>query len=115
MEKESTLFTVLQRIPDPRIERTKKHRLVDIFVIAICATICGAETWEEIAEFGESKQTWFRSFLDLPHGIASHDTFRRVFLLVNPKQFQSVFLEWVQAIAKLTKGEVIAIKRGKNG
>lgn len=109
MKKEQTLFTVLQKIPDPRIERTKKHLLVDIFVIAVCATICGAETWEEIAEFGEAKQIWFKSFLSLPHSIPSHDTFRRVFLLVEPKQFQESFLEWIRAVAKLTKGEVVAI------
>ena len=76
-----SLFDRLQRIPDPRIERTKRHLLVDILVIAICASICGAESWEEIAEFGRAKQEWFSRFLALPHGIASHDTFRRVFML----------------------------------
>jgi predicted transposase YbfD/YdcC len=109
MKREQTLFTVLQKIPDPRIERTKKHLLVDIFIIAICATICGAETWEEIAEFGTAKKEWFKTFLQLPNEIPSHDTFRRVFLLVNPKHFQESFLEWIQSIAHLSKGEIIAI------
>lgn len=109
MKKEQTLFTVLQKIPDPRIERTKKHLLVDIFIIAICAVICGAETWEEIAEFGTAKKRWFRTFLSLPNEIPSHDTFRRVFLLVNPRHFQESFLEWIQSIAKLSQGEIVAI------
>jgi predicted transposase YbfD/YdcC len=111
MSKESavSLFDSLSLVPDPRRERTKRHQLVDILVIAVCATICAAETWEEIAEFGRAKETWFRKFLALPHGIPSHDTFRRVFLRLNPKQFQESFLVWVRSVVSLTGGELISI------
>ncbi len=80
--KATSLFDSLAHIPDPRIERTKRHLLVDILVITVCAVMCGAESWEEIAEFGRAKRAWFKTFLGLPNGIASDDTFRRVFLLL---------------------------------
>lgn len=104
-----SLFDSLDHVPDPRRERTKLHRLVDILVIAVCATICAAETWEEIAEFGQAKESWFKKFLALPNGIPSHDTFRRVFLLINPKKFQESFLVWVRELSRLTEGEIVAI------
>ena len=104
-----SLFDTLGQVPDPRMERTKLHQLVDILVIAVCATICGAETWEEIAECGRAKENWFKQFLALPNGIPAHDTFRRVFLLINPQKFQEAFLCWVRAVAKVTDGEVVAI------
>lgn len=107
--KAKSLFDSLQGIPDPRIERTKRHLLVDILVIAICAVICGAESWEEIAEFGRAKREWFAGFLALPNGIASHDTFRRVFLLLKAEEFERTFLEWVSAAVKLSKGAVVNI------
>jgi predicted transposase YbfD/YdcC len=104
-----SLFDSLQQIPDPRIERTKRHLLVDILVIAICASICGADSWEEIAEFGRAKQEWFSRFLELPNGIASHDTFRRVFLLLKAKEFERMFLEWVRGAVELSAGAVVNI------
>ena len=67
-----------QDLKDPRIDR-QLHKLIDILVIAICAVICGADTWEDVAAFGEAKQAWFEKFLELPNGIPSHDTFNRVF------------------------------------
>ena len=107
--KSLTLFETLASITDPRIERTKEHKLIDILVIAVCATICGAESWEEIAEFGRAKQEWFAGFLELPNGIASHDTFRRVFLLLKPSELQTSFLDWVQAAVRLTGGQLVNI------
>src|SRR3954469_10467222 len=104
-----SLFDSLDQVPDPRRERTRLHQLVDILVIAVCATICAAETWEEIAEFGQAKESWFRKFLALPNGIPSHDTFRRVFLRLNPKKFQEAFLVWVRSVAQMSAGEVVAI------
>ena len=104
-----SLFDSLSQVPDPRLDRTKLHQLADILVIAVCATICAAETWEEIAEFGRAKESWFRKFLALPNGIPSHDTFRRVFLLINPKKFQESFLVWMRSVAHLVGGEVVAI------
>ena len=104
-----SLFDTLEQVPDPRRERTKLHQLVDILVIAVCATICAAETWEEIEEFGQAKESWFKQFLALPNGIPSHDTFRRVFLRLNPKKFQESFMEWVRCVAQVSGGEVVAI------
>lgn len=74
--KGTTLFAHLSQIEDPRIERTKQHKLIDILVIAVCGTICGAEGFNEIEEFGEAKEEWLKQFLELPNGIPSHDTFR---------------------------------------
>jgi hypothetical protein len=104
-----SLFDTLSQVPDPRLHRTKLHQLVDILVIAVCATIRAAETWEEIAEFGQAKESWFKKFLALPNGIPSHDTFRRVFLRLNPQKLQEAFLWWVRGVAEVTDGEVVAI------
>lgn len=96
-------------LPDPRIERSKQHKLIDIVVIAICAVICGADDWVEVAMFGEAKEAWFRTFLELPNGIPSHDTFTRVFARLDPEAFRQRFLEWVQTVSRITGGQVIAI------
>ncbi len=96
-------------ITDPRIDRQKAHKLIDIIMVAICAVIAGADTWVDIEDFGKEKQSWFNTFLELPNGIPSHDTFGRVFSLIDPKQFQSSFSAWVQSVTILTKGSVIAI------
>jgi predicted transposase YbfD/YdcC len=108
----STPQTLLQHfsaLTDPRIERRKLHKLIDILAIAICATICGAETWEDLELFGNAKQQWFKSFLELEHGIPSHDTFRRVFARLDPEEFQHSFLNWVRSTFELTSGQVVAI------
>jgi predicted transposase YbfD/YdcC len=95
-------------LKDPRVERTKWHKLLDILVIAICAVICGADNWEEVALFGRSKQAWFKTFLELPRGIPSHDTFWRVFARLDPQQFQESFVNWIMAVSEVTQGQVIA-------
>ena len=97
------------RLEDPRIDRSKKHKLLDIITIAICGVICGADSWVDIAMFGESKEEWFKGFLELPNGIASHDTFGDVFSRLDPVQFQECFMEWVRAVNELTKGQLVAI------
>src|SRR3712207_2122129 len=99
-------FAVLQ---DPRVDRTKQHHLLDIIVIAICAVTCGADSWVEIEEFGAAKLTWFRTFLPLPNGIPSHDTFGRVFAALDPEQFQTCFLAWVQAAAAISDAQIVAL------
>lgn len=101
--------THFANLQDPRIERTKVHQLLDIITIAICAVICGADSWVEMEEFGNAKRTWFETFLLLPSGIPSHDTFGRVFARINPAQFQEAFLEWVQSVVSFSKGQVVAI------
>jgi predicted transposase YbfD/YdcC len=97
------------KIRDPRIDRTKRHKLLDILIIAICGVICGADSWVDIELFGKSKMEWLKTFLKLPNGIPSHDTFGRVFAALNPVEFENSFMEWVQAINQLTQGQVIAI------
>jgi predicted transposase YbfD/YdcC len=96
-------------INDPRVERSKRHNLVDIITIAICAVICGADTWEDIELFGDSKYKWFKEFLELPNGIPSHDTFSRLFARIDPQQFQNCFINWVKSINTLINGDIISI------
>ena len=96
-------------IEDPRIERGKLHNLIDIIAIAICAVICGADTWEDIELFGEAKHEWLKQFLELPNGIPSHDTFGRVFSIISPVEFQRSFLNWIKAISDSIEKEVVAI------
>ena len=105
----AVLRDYLEALDDPRIDRTKKHALIDILVIAICAAICGAKTWVDIEDFGKSKKEWFSSFLDLNHGIPSHDTFRRLFILLDPEKFLEVFMSWVKAITEGTDLEQLCI------
>ena len=95
-------------ITDPR-DLNKRHKFIDIITIAICAVVCGANSWEHIEVFGQSKLDWFKDFLDLPHGIPSHDTFGRVFAQIDPDEFQQSFMSWVKAICQLSNGQVIAV------
>jgi predicted transposase YbfD/YdcC len=83
--------------------------LLDIVVIAICAVICGADGWVDVEEFGKAKKEWLRTFLELPNGIPSHDTFGRVFAQLDPEQFQQSFINWVQAVSDILDGQVVAI------
>jgi predicted transposase YbfD/YdcC len=94
---------------DPRIDRTKLHELLNILVIALCAVIAGADNWEDVEEFGKARIEWFRTFLDLPNGIPSHDTFTRVFARLDPEQFQACFMRWMSAVSEVIGGQVIAI------
>lgn len=97
------------QLTDPRIDRQKLHALFDIVVITICAVICDADGWTEVVAFGKAHETWFRTFLKLPHGIPSHDTFGRVFSLLDAHQLQTCFVAWVGEIARLKVGSVVAI------
>ncbi len=111
MEKKpsSALSEHFARLEDPRIDRQKRHKLSDILVIAVCAVLCGAESFPAIEDFGYARYEWLKQFLELPGGIPSHDTFNRVFRLLDPVQFQACFLSWMQAVAAETQGEVVAI------
>src|SRR3954469_18211842 len=97
------LTTVFADLPDPRIETANKlHKLVDILVIATCAVIAGADGWEDIAEYGRSKEDFFRRFLELPNGIPSHDTFERVFAKLDPDAFADRFGRWMSELCAST-------------
>lgn len=101
--------TYFGAVPDPRVERAKRHHFLDILVIAVCGVICNADTWVDIEEFGKAKEPWFRSFLALPHGIPSHDTFGRVFARLDPEAFQRSFLAWAAALHEATGGKLVAL------
>ncbi|MGD9109234.1 MAG: ISAs1 family transposase [Gammaproteobacteria bacterium] len=96
-------------LSDPRMLKKTEHKLIDIIVVAICAVICGADKWTQIEEYGQINHEWFKRFLELPNGIPSHDTFRRVFSLVSASKFQRCFHSWIQEVFQITEGQVIAI------
>ena len=98
-----------QALEDPRIERTKKHLLLDILIIAVCTLLTGGEGCQAMELFGKSKRQWLHTFLALPHGIPSHDTFGRVFARLNPTRFQECFLSWTRAVAALTQGTLVSL------
>src|SRR4051812_11211758 len=99
-EKGLPLARYLAALPDPRIDRTRKHSLSDILIIALCATIAGADSWEEVHRFGQAKCDWLRTFLALPHSIPSHDTFNRVFARIHPKAFGKRVAEWIADVCE---------------
>ncbi|HEY9300265.1 MAG TPA: ISAs1 family transposase [Phormidium sp.] len=109
LKSKLTISDYFNDLDDPRVERTKRHQLIDIITIAILAVICGADGWVSIETYGQAKYQWLKGFLDLPNGIPSHDTFARVFARINPQQFQACFLNWIQSISQITQGEVVAI------
>jgi predicted transposase YbfD/YdcC len=96
-------------LPDPRVDRTKKHLLGDILVIAVCAVIAGADGFEEVETFGRAKEPWLRRFLALPNGIPSHDTFNRVFAALDRKAFAACFARWMAAVAGAVGLRAVAI------
>ena len=107
--RKKTLVEYFENLEDPRVERGKRHSLPDIITIAICAVICGTDSWVYVEMFGKSKEEWFRTFLDLPNGVPSHDTFGEVFSRLDPGRFQECFMEWSQGVAELLPGDVVAI------
>lgn len=96
-------------LPDPRRDHTRRHKLTDIVVMAICAVICGAEDYEAMAEYAQAREAWFRTFLELPGGIPAHDTFWRVFRALDAQQFERCFSQWTASLRRLFAGEVIAV------
>ena len=109
MQNDQSLFiSIFSQIKDPRVERNKDHKLIDIIALAVCASVCGADSWTGIECFGKAKEPWLRTFLGLENGIPSHDTIGRVFALLEPGVFQACFQQWVSALQHNIKG-VVAI------
>lgn len=106
----SSIIEHFSSLPDPRTKDHKKeHKLIDILFITIAAVICGAEDWNDIESYGEEKEEWLKTILELPSGIPSHDTFNRVFSLIDSGELQKCFIGWVQSVAKISEGQIISI------
>ena len=105
----SSLLNHCENLEDPRDHRARRHELRNVIFIALRAIAGGADSWPDVEMFGRSKREWFENLLDLPHGIPSHDTFRKVFSMLNPERFQECFSEWTATISEMTKCEVAAI------
>jgi predicted transposase YbfD/YdcC len=108
-EEQLTLMRCFAEVEDPRIGPAQLHNLEDILTIAICGVICGANDWVNIELFGQAKEAWLKTILELPNGIPSHDTFGRVFRAIDPEQFEQAFMKWIMSIQEVTEGEVVAI------
>ena len=108
-ENAASVMEYLSKIPDPRMQRARFYSLTDILMLSLCAIICGANDFVAIEEFGQVKEEWLTTFLDLPNGIPSNDTIGRVFAMLNPKTLEAMFRAWMRGVAELTSGEVVAI------
>ena len=104
-----SIIEYLQELPDPRVDRSKEHNLVDVLVIALCCLLCGGESFNDMEDFGYAKQDWFKTFLSLGNGIPSHDTFNRVFAALDPGQFLDCFLRWTQSLRQAVAQEIVAL------
>ncbi len=109
LRPKTTIEQHFSAIEDPRVERTKRHLLIDIITITLCAVIGGAETWSDIELYGQCKYKWFKKFLKLPNGIPSHDTFNRVFSRLESEELQECFVNWVKSISSLVSGEILIL------
>lgn len=104
-----SLLECFEDVPDPRVDRTKSHKLLDILVISICTILCCGESFNDMEEFGNAKHDWLKTFLELPNGIPTHDTFNRVFAALDPQHFLDSFLRWTQSLRKAIPGEIVAM------
>jgi len=104
-----SLIEHFKELNDPRVDRTKEHELIDILVIAICCLLCEGDTFNDMEDFGNAKQEWFKRFLKLPNGIPSHDTFNRVFCALDPKGFLECFVRWTQSLRQAVPQEIVAL------
>lgn len=110
MNLSETFLHYFETLKDPRLDNhSHRHNLHDILVIAILGTICGADGWTEISAFGQAKYDWLKTFLELPNGIPSHDTFGRVFSLLSAEEFETCFCNWIRSLSLDLNKEIIAI------
>jgi hypothetical protein len=106
---DASIISHFKDLKDPRIERAKKHHLIDIIVIALGSIMVGGEGFQDMELFGQRKRAWLEDVLDLFNGIPSHDPFGRVFARLDPKQFHQCFLSWTQSVSALTQGTVVSL------
>jgi len=104
-----SLLEHFKDLVDPRVNRTRDHELIDILIIAVCTLLCGGETFNDMEDFGKAKKDWFKTFLTLPNGIPSHDTFNRLFAALNPAEFLECFERWTQSLRQAVKREIVAL------
>ncbi len=109
MHPKLSLIEHFKNLPDPRVNRTKDHDLIDVLIIAICALLCAADSFNDMEDFGKAKQDWFKTFLGLRNGIPSHDTFNRVFAALDPEKFLECFLAWTQSVREAVGQEIVAL------
>ncbi len=105
----AVIIESFKNLEDPRVEYLCEHKLLDIIALTICAVVCGANSWTDVAAYGQEKEDWLRTFLELPHGIPSHDTIGNLFARLDPEQFRACFLDWVQAVNEITDHQIVAI------
>ena len=106
---ELSLIVHFQNLPDPRVARTREHRLIDLLVIAVCTLLCGGEGFNDMEDFGAAKHDWLKTFLELPGGIPSHDTFNRLFAALDPASFLECFVRWTQSLRAAVSEEIVAL------
>jgi predicted transposase YbfD/YdcC len=104
-----SLIEHFQTLPDPRVNRTKEHELVDVLTIGVCTLLCAGESFNDMEDFGLAKADWFKTFLSLPNGIPSHDTFNRVFAALDPQHFGECFMAWTQSLRAAVAQEIVAL------
>jgi predicted transposase YbfD/YdcC len=104
-----SLIEHFKNLPDPRVDRTKDHELIDVLTIAICTLLCAGESFNDMEDFGQAKEDWFKTFLTLRHGIPSHDTFNRVFAALDPVAFGECFMAWTQSLRAAVAQEIVAL------
>jgi predicted transposase YbfD/YdcC len=104
-----SLIEHFKTLPDPRVNRTKDHELIDVLAIAICTLLCAGESFNDMEDFGQAKADWFRTFLSLRNGIPSHYTFNRVFAALDPQAFGECFMAWTQSLRTAVAQEIVAL------
>lgn len=109
LPKIKPLIECFEGMADPRLDRTRRHKLVDILTIGLCSQLTGGETFTDMELYGRIKEDWLRTFLELPNGIPSHDTMNRVFSAIDPYEFLDCFVSWVQGICPTLQDDTVAI------